>query len=113
MGPLAAQFEQRDTNGIRDFLLCLRRHLSLPLPERGIALFGHLDRAACLLPPGETALDMRDRFQAHALRNVSRERRTPSRCTMKDELLVLRKQLLVIRADGVNPEFQHAARGVQ
>ena len=56
---------------------------------------------------------MRDRFQTHCLYVACRQRRTPGGCAEQYKApAVLSENRPVIRAFGVNPEFQHAARCV-
>ena len=55
---------------------------------------------------------MGDGFQPHVLCRFRRQRRTPAAGAKEHEFLVLGKKRLVIRAFGVDPELQHAARDV-
>src|SRR6185312_10179118 len=71
------------------------------------------DGPAGLRPSRKTARDMSDRFEAHVLRRLRGQRRAQSAAAEEDELLVLRKLRLVIRACRVDPEFQHAARAME
>src|SRR5712671_4118047 len=70
----------------------------------------HLHRLAGFLPFAKSALDVGDGLEPHALRGLGRERRTPAAGAEEHELLVLRKDRLVIGACRIDPEFQHAAR---
>src|SRR5262249_30028929 len=69
-----------------------------------------LNRAARTAPCRKPAADMRNRPQAHVLRGLRGEHRTKPARAMKDELLVLLKDRLGIRARRIDPEFEHAAR---
>ena len=68
------------------------------------------ERAARLAPRAEAARDVRDGTEAHAMRGLRGERRTPAAGAEKHEALVLREDRLVVGARGVDPEFEHAAR---
>src|SRR5947209_816529 len=69
-----------------------------------------LDRPAGFAPGFESALDMRDRREAHALRGLRRQGRAPAAGTEEDKALVLGKDRLVVRALRIDPKLQHAAR---
>src|SRR5690606_18921673 len=69
-----------------------------------------LDRAAGLPPGGEASLDMGDGGEAHMLRRLGGERRTPGGGTVEDEGLVFLEHRLGIGAFRVDPELQHATR---
>jgi hypothetical protein len=51
--------------------------------------------------------------QAHVLQRLGSQRRTPASGAEQHQLLVLREHRLVIRALGVDPELQHAARRME
>src|ERR1039458_1137754 len=72
--------------------------------------FRRLDRAARLLPGAESALDMGDRFEPHALGDLRGQRRAQPAGAEEHEALVLGESRLVIGALRVDPKFQHAAR---
>src|SRR5262245_44559344 len=68
------------------------------------------DRPARLFPGAKPAADMRNRFEAHALRRLRRERRTQTAGTEKHKFLVLVEYRFVIGASRINPKLQHSAR---
>src|SRR5215470_4588927 len=69
-------------------------------------------RITRVLPRREAAVHLDDGFEPHLLSDVSRERRPPGAVAIEDELLARAEDLLVIRAVGVDPELEHAARTV-
>lgn len=70
------------------------------------------NRPASFLPASKTALDMGDRFQAHILGGLRRQRRSPVEGAMKDKTLVLAEDRLEVWAFWINPKFQHTARAM-
>src|SRR5215472_10936731 len=84
-----------------------------PLARIWLVVRQQLDRTARGLPGAEAALDVCDRPQPHAMGGLRRERRAGACRAEEHKLLVLRERLLVILAQGVDPEFQHAARTME
>ena len=72
-----------------------------------------LDRSAGSLPGTEAPGDMGNRFQAHALRGLRRQRGALPGCAEEHEALVRSEDRLVILALRIDPEFQHTARTVE
>ena len=56
---------------------------------------------------------MRDGIQSHPVRGLRGERGTPAAGAKEQEALVFAKNRLVVRALGINPEFEHAARAMK
>src|SRR3984893_17143688 len=75
--------------------------------------FRRLNRPAQFLPGAETALDMGDGFQPHALGGLRGQRRAQAAGAEEHEALVLREDRLVILALRIDPEFQEPARAME
>src|SRR5262249_12707122 len=71
---------------------------------------GCFDGPARLSPGTKSALDMRDWFEAHALRSLRGKSRTQTTGAKKNKLLVLGKYRFVVRALGIDPKLQHPSR---
>ena len=65
--------------------------------------------AARTFPAIETTCEMGDVGHTHVLKCLGGQGRPPSQVAEKHELFCRRQRLMVIRAVGVDPEFQHAA----
>jgi len=66
-----------------------------------------------MVGPGRKALFQMRGFEPHVLQSGNRQGGSPAACTMEDIAFVrLSEDIFVIGAVGVDPEFNHAARGV-
>src|SRR4030095_4038056 len=71
-----------------------------------------LDRAACLLPGAEAALDVGDRRQPHVLRRLGRQRRAPGAGAEEDELVAALEIILGVGGRPVETPLAAGARAV-
>ena len=82
----------------------MESRLGLRLGGRG------LDPAAGLFPSAEATGNVRNGLEPHALRGLCRQRGAQTAGAEEHEALVLREGRFVIRAVGIDPELEHAAR---
>src|SRR5215475_14217780 len=66
-----------------------------------------------LLPRREAAVHLEDGLEPHLLGDVCGEGGTPGAVAVEDEALARSEDLLVVRAVGIDPELEHAARAVE
>src|SRR5215510_4985647 len=68
---------------------------------------------AGFLPRREAAVHLEDGLEPHLLGDVRGEGGAPGAVTVEDEALARSEDVLVVRAVGIDPEFEHAARAVE
>ena len=72
-----------------------------------------LHAAGIMTPGARDFVHVRDRRKSHVVHRLGRQRRAQAARAEKDELLARGEHILVIRAFGIDPEFQQSARRVE